>query len=100
MVIFEVFIIDYGKYLVDVNLRIGGDIMYLLLVCYMVLDIGLKYLVIFCYNKYRIIVKKFVEKVNVINNKGKGVIIVLFVVDMDEECGFYLFVFVKILEEV
>lgn len=65
MVIFEVLIIDYVKYLVDINLRIGGDIIYLLFVRYMVLDIGFKYLVIFCKNKYfNLIFKELVKRVN------------------------------------
>lgn len=101
MVIFEVFIIDDRKYLVDVNSRIGGDTIYLFLARYMVLDIGLRYLVIFCKNKYENMrVKELVKKVNDSNVNVDGIIIVLFVVDVVKGCEFYLFIFVKILDEV
>lgn len=97
---FEVVIIDYVKYLVDMNLWIGDDMIYLFFVCYMVLDFGLKYLVIFCYNKYNMLVRRLVVKVNVINKKSEGMIIVFFVFDVDKGCEFDLLIFVKILEEV
>ena len=100
LVTFEVLITDHGKYLVDVNPTIGGDTTHLLLARYMALDIGLKHSAIFCYNKHRTTAKKFVEKANAINNKGKGMIIVLSAADMDEECESYLSVFAKTPEDV
>ena len=100
LVTFEVLITDHGKYLVDVNPRIGGDTTHLLLARYMALDIDLKHSAIFCYNKHRTTAKMFVEKANAINNKGKGMIIILSAADVDEECESYLSVFAKTPEEV
>lgn len=97
---FEVIIIDQGKYLVDLNLRIGSDMIYLLLVKYMVLDFDLKYLVIFLYNKYELLFKKVIVRVNVINNKGKGFVVVLSVVDDEKGCELYFLIFVNMLDEV
>ena len=100
LVTFEVVITDHGKYLVDVNPRIGGDTTHLLLARYMALDLGLKHSAIFCYNKHNTSARKLVAKANAINNKGRGIIVVLSAADADKGCESNLSIFAKTSEEV
>ena len=100
LVTFEVLITDHGKYLVDLNPRIGGDTTHLLLARHMALDFGWKHSAIFCYNKHKTTAKKLVEKANGINKKGERIIIVLSAVDADVGCVSYLSIFAKTSEEV
>lgn len=53
-VMFEVLFIDYGKFMVDLNLWVGGEISYFFFVWYMVLVFGLKYFVMFFENMYNV----------------------------------------------
>ena len=101
LVTFEVLITDHGKYLVDVNPRIGGDTSHLLLARHMALDIGLKHSAIFCKTKHHnISAKRLIEKANNNNVKGKGIIVVLSATDADKGCESYLSIFGKTSEEV
>ena len=100
LVTFEVLITDHGKYLVDVNPRIGGDTTHLLLARYMALEFGLKHSAIFCYNKHKTAAEKLVEKANGINKNGEGITIVLSVNDTSKGCVSYLSIFAKSLEGV
>ncbi|XP_078376983.1 uncharacterized protein LOC144660253 [Oculina patagonica] len=101
LVTFEVLITDHGKYLVDVNPRIGGDTTHLLLARHMALDIGLKHSAIFCKNKHsNMTAKELVDKANHNNVKGEGTIIVLSAADAEKGCESYLSIFAKTSEEV
>jgi len=100
LVTYEVLITDHGKYLVDLNPRIGGDTTHLLLARHMALDFGSKHSAIFCYNKHKTTAKKLVEKANGINKKGEGIIIVLSAVNADLGCESYLSIFAKTSEKV
>ena len=101
LVTFEVLITDHGKYLVDVNPRIGGDTTHLLLARHMALDIGFKHSAIFGKHKnLRMTAKELVKKANDSNDKGEGMTIVLSVADADKGCESYVSVFAKTSEEV
>ena len=101
LVTFEVLITDHGKYLVDVNPRIGGDTTHLLLARHMALDIGLKHSAIFCKNKHgNMTARELVDKANDNNITGGGTIIVLSAADADKGCESYLSIFAKTSEEV
>ena len=100
LVTFEVLITDHGKYLVDVNPRIGGDTTHLLLARHMALEFGLKHSAIFCYNKHQTTAKKLVEKANGINKNGEEIVIVLSAADEDEGCESFLSIFAKTSEIV
>ena len=66
----------------------------------MALDFGLKHSAIFCYNKHNISARKLVAKANSINNKGRGIIVVLSAADADKGCESNLSIFAKTSEEV
>lgn len=100
LVTFEVLITDNGKYLVDMNPRIGSDTTHLLLARYMALDIGLKHSAIFSYNKHDISARKLVAKANAINHKGRGIIVILCAADEDKGCESNLSIFANTPEEV
>ena len=100
LVTFEVLITDHGKYLVDVNPRIGGDTTHLLLARQMALDFGLKHSAVSCYNKHQTTAKKLVKKANGINENGEGTVIVLSAADEDEGCESFLSIFAKTSEIV
>lgn len=101
LVTFEVLITDNGKYLVDVNPRIGGDTTHLLLARHMALDNNLNQSAIFCKNKHEnMTAKSLVDLANSRNDKDKGIVVVLSVIDAINGCESYVSIFGKTTEEV
>lgn len=100
LVTFEILFTDYGKYLVDVNPRIGGDTTHLLLARYLALDFGLKHSAIFDQTRHNTTAKMLTEKANNINSTCEGKIVVLSVTDLDDGCESYLSIFAKAPEKV
>lgn len=100
LVTFEILFTDHGKYLVDVNPRIGGDTTHLLLARYLALDFGLKHSAIFDQTRHNTTAKMLTEKANNINSTCEGKIVVLSVTDLDDGWESYLSIFAKAPEKV
>lgn len=100
LVTFEVIITDQGKYLVDLNPRIGSDTTHLLLAKYMALDFDLKHSAIFSYNKHELSPKEVIARANAINNKGKGLVVVLSAANDEKGCESHFSIFANTPDEV
>ncbi|KAJ7380194.1 hypothetical protein OS493_010905 [Desmophyllum pertusum] len=103
LVTFEVLFTDRGKFLVDVNPRIGGDTTHLLLARYMASEVGLKHSAMFSENTHNMTRERLVEKANEINarNLGVGQIIILAAADVDNgSCYSDVSVFAETPDEV
>ena len=101
LVTFEVLITDHGKYLIDINPRIGGDTTHLLLAPYIASELGLKHSKVFLKNKhFNMSAEKLVEKADQSNEKGESIIVVLSTFDADKGCESYMSIFARCPEEV
>ena len=79
LVTFELLITDQGKYLVDLNPRVGGDTTHLLLARHMATEFDLKRSAMFTENKHKFTAQELVSKVNDFNhsNKNQGMAVIL-----------------------
>ena len=101
LVTFEVLFTDHGKYLVDLNARVGGDTTHMLLARYMAMEAGLKHSAMFSENTHTFTGAKLVEKTNDLNKKNQGKIVVLAVANVGNDgCDSDVSVFAKSPEEV
>ena len=101
LVTFEVLFTDHGKYLVDLNARVGGDRTHMLLARYMAMEAGLKHSAMFSENTHTFTGAKLVEKTNDLNKKNQGKIVVLAVANVGNDgCDSDVSVFAKGPEEV
>ena len=104
LVTFEVLITEQGKYLVNLNPRVGGDTTNLLLARHMATDqVGLKHSAMFSGNNHKIAAQELVVKANDLNsnNSDQGMVIILSVADDDNGCCLSdVSVFAKTSEQV
>lgn len=86
LVTFEVLFTDHGKYLVDLNPRVGGDTTHLLLARYMATEVGLKHSAMFTENTHKFTAQELIARAHNINNNNQGIVIILSVCEVDNGC--------------
>lgn len=100
LVTFEVLFTDHGKFMVDLNPRVGGETSHLLLARYMASVFGLKHSAMFSENTHNVSGKWLVQKANGLNEKIEGRIVILAVADEPHGCNSDVSVFAQSAEEV
>ena len=100
LVTFEVLFTDHGKFMVDLNPRVGGETSHLLLARHMASMFGLKHSAMFSENTHNFSGKWLVQKANGLNEKIEGRLVILAVADEPHGCNSDVSVFAQSAEEV
>ncbi|XP_022786100.1 uncharacterized protein LOC111326381 [Stylophora pistillata] len=96
----QVLFTDNGKYMVDLNPRVGGETSHLLLARYMASEFGLRHSTMFSENTHHISFEQLVQKANGLNEKIEGRIVILAVADEPYSCNSDVSVFAQSPEDV